>query len=113
METGSFAGIALAQHAVERPEPFAAVRLLRQPFCPQQITQLRMGADDAERHVTRRQFIMKIKQHPRPGQIDVGRCRKIAGNQPDVRRFSQRLQNRIQNRLGIDVEQRGLRAGTR
>ena len=109
-KTGSFADIALAQHAVERPEPFATVRLLRQPFRPQQITQLRVSADNAERHMTRRQLIMEIEQHPRASQIDVGGCRKIADNQPDVRRFSQRLQNRLQNRLGIDVEQRGFRA---
>ena len=101
---GSVARITLAQHAIERPQPFAAVGLLRQPFRPQQVTQLRMGADDAERDMTRRQFIMKIEQHPGSGQIDSGRCRKIAGYHLDVRRFLQRPQNRLQNRLGIDVE---------
>ena len=68
-----------------------------------------MGAYDAERHMTRCQFVMEIEQHARPGQIDIGGCREIAGNQPDVRRFSQRLQDRLQNRLGIDVQQRGFR----
>src|SRR5437899_448384 len=84
VETGSFPGIALAQHAVECAEPFAAVRLLRQSFRPQQVTQLRMGADDAERYMTRRQLIMEIEQHPCPSQIDVWGCRKIAGNHADV-----------------------------
>ena len=65
---------------------------------------------DAERYMTRCQLIMEIEQHPRPGQIDVGGCRKIAGNHRDVRRSSQRLQDRLQNYLGIDVEQRGFRA---
>src|SRR5207237_4733013 len=70
----------------------------------------RMGADDAERYMTRRQLIMEIEQHPCPSQIDVWGCRKIAGNHADVGRFSQRLQNRLQNRLGIDIEQRGFGA---
>src|ERR1700704_3367158 len=34
VETGSLPGIAIAQHAVERPAPLATVRLLRQPFRP-------------------------------------------------------------------------------
>src|SRR3979490_2037773 len=49
VETGSLPGLALVQHAVECPEPLTTVRLLRQSFRQQQITQLRMGADDAER----------------------------------------------------------------
>src|SRR6185437_3083093 len=59
--------------------------------------------------MTRPQLIIEIEQHPCPSQIDVGGCRKIANNQPDVRRLSQRVQNCLQNRLGIDVEQRGFR----
>src|SRR4051794_13305157 len=48
-KTGPLACLAFVQHAVKRPEPFPAVRLVSQPFRPQQIAQLRMGADDAER----------------------------------------------------------------
>src|SRR6266403_5024887 len=68
-----------------------------------------MGADDAERYMMGRQLIVKDMQHSRPRQIDVGRSREIAGNQLDTGRFTKRIQNRFQNRLGVDVEQRGLR----
>jgi len=63
VEIGSFLGLILAQHTVECAEPFAAVRPLRQPFRPQQVTQLRMGADDAERHLAGRQLLAEIVQH--------------------------------------------------
>ena len=65
-------GLTVAKHAVQRPQPFAAVGLFREPLCPQQIAQLRMRTDDAERDTARRQFVMEIVQHARPGQIDIG-----------------------------------------
>src|SRR5438552_2590928 len=56
---------AVAKRAIERPEPVATVRLLPQAVGQQQIAQLTMGADDAKRHVTSRQLVMKIVQHSR------------------------------------------------
>ena len=73
----------------------AAVGLLRQPLRPQQIAQLRVRADDAEGDVAGGEFVMEIVQHARAGQIDVGRCREIADDQPDVDRSSARRLNTV------------------
>ncbi len=69
----------LAEHAIERPKPLRAVGFFRQSLRPQQIAQLRVCADNAERDVAGGEFIMEIMQHACPGQIDIGRGREIAG----------------------------------
>ena len=50
----------VAKHAVERPGPGIAIRLLAQTVRLQQITQLPVGADNAECDLTRRQLTVKI-----------------------------------------------------
>src|ERR1700716_762107 len=75
-------GLTVAKYAVERPQPVAAIGFLSQPLCPQQFAQLPVGADDAERDTAGRQFVMKIVQHARPRQIDIGRGRQIACHKP-------------------------------
>src|SRR6478735_8838192 len=70
--TGSFLALAVAEHAVERPKPFATVGLLCQSLRPQQVGQTGVRADDAERHPAGCQLIVKIVQHARSRQIDKG-----------------------------------------
>ena len=59
MAWSSRAGL-VAEHAVERPGPGIAVRLLVQTVRLKQIAQLPMGADDAECDLTRRQLIVEV-----------------------------------------------------
>jgi len=42
-------GFIVAEHAVERPHPGAAIGFLSQPLSPQQVAQLPVRTDNAER----------------------------------------------------------------
>lgn len=50
----------LAEHAIERSKPLRAVGFFRQSLRPQQIAQLRMGADNPERDVAGSEFIKGV-----------------------------------------------------
>jgi|SRR6476659_3101302 len=78
-------GPTVAKHAVERPQPLAAIGLFCEPLCKQQVAQLPMRTDDAERDMARRQLLMEITQHARTRQIDVGGGGKIARHKLDFR----------------------------
>ena len=62
-------GLTFAENAVERAQPVAGVRLLRQPLRPQQIAELGVRADDAEGDVAGGELVGEIAQHARAGQI--------------------------------------------
>ena len=79
-----------------------------QPVGTQQVAHASARADDAQRGAAPGQFAMQDVQHTGTGSFDVGRRGEIADHQADAGGigYAQAAENRLQHRIGIDVEQR-------
>src|SRR5262249_4103675 len=70
--------------AVDRLDPVEPSHLLGHAIGPQKIAHRSARPDDAKCDSAIDELAVQLMQHARAGEIEAGRCRKIANHQPDL-----------------------------
>ena len=96
-----------AKQTAERHCPIQPSDLFGYAVGSQQIAHPTVCPDDTQYGASGDKFVMQQVQHAGATKIDIGRCGEIANHQADVGRIhrSHVLQNRFQDRVGVDVDQ--------
>lgn len=73
-----------ANQIIERRNAMYLTDFFADAVGPQQIAHPSVRSDDTQRSAACGKFRVKLMQHVRAGEIDIGRCREIADHHLDV-----------------------------